>query len=330
MVDSEDKKIVSREETINIKGMHCKSCVEKIESKISSLPGVENIKVSLADNKAFVKIDSSKIDLEKIKSEISSLGYCTCNRQPCICQKQKEGNRNILQGIAYGLIPHIGCIAFLTGSILGVTVLTQFFKPLLMNRYFFYILILISLLFATLSSILYLRKNSLLSLAGIKRKWKYLTTMYGSTIGINLVLFMLIFPLLANVSVNPSVTGAVVGIAGSNNDLSSLKLKVDIPCPGHAPLISNELKSINGIIDIRFSFPNVFDVKYDSTKTSQQEILSLEVFKTYEATVLDSVQQDTQSINNQPTSKPTGGGCCGGGGSCGGSGSGCSCGGYRR
>jgi copper chaperone CopZ len=197
--------------------------------------------------------------------------------------------KTILQGLVYGLIPHIGCIAFIIGSVLGVTVLTHFFKPLLMNRYFFYILILISLAFATLSSVLYLKRNGILSLAGIRRKWKYLFTMYGSTIGINLLLFMLIFPLIANVSMSSPVAGASVEVKNNEgaDSISSIKLKVDIPCPGHAPLISQELKSIDGITDIKFTFPNVFDVKYDSTKTSKQQILSLEVFKTYKATVFN-------------------------------------------
>jgi copper ion binding protein len=312
-----------REEVVKIKGMKCNSCVERIEAKVGSLEGVEEIKVNLAEDKAIVKFDERKIDLEKIKSEINALGYCTCNKIPCICKAKENKKKTILQGIAYGIIPHIGCIAFIIGSVLGVTVLMQFFKPLLLNRYFFHILILISLFFATLSSVLYLRKNGLLSWEGAKKKWKYLAIMYGSTVGINLLLFFVIFPLFANVSAQPTgVTGAAIGIGSSN--LSSLKLKVDIPCPGHAPLISSELKAIDGVIDVKFDFPNNFVVRYDPAKTSKQEILALEVFKTYKATVLEESSQNNQ--NNQQTSQqPSTPSCCGG--SCGGSG-GCGC-GYR-
>jgi copper chaperone CopZ len=274
----------------------------------------------------------------------------------CCGKTEQKRGRGILTGIAYGLIPHTGCIAFIVGSILGVTVLTQLFKPLLMNPYFFHILILISLGFATLSSVLYLRKNGFLSLTGTKRKWKYLSTMYGSTIVVNLLLFMIIFPLLANVSSAQPITGNFAGVPGNENSgsdsintLSSIRLQVDIPCPGHAPLISEELKTINGVFDVQFSFPNIFDVKYDPTKTSKQQMLSLEVFKTYKATVLDEstaqiAQQNIQQLNNQLNSQSniTGGGCCGsggcagaingtggagcGGGGYGGSGGGCGCG----
>jgi hypothetical protein len=195
--------------------------------------------------------------------------------------KESEGKgKNILQGIAYGLIPHIGCIAFIIGSVLGATVLMQFFKPILLNRYFFYILVLISVSFATISSAFYLKKNGILSSAGVKRKWKYLSTMYGSTIGINLLLFLVVFPLLANATASsPTTSFSVVGSA-------SLRLQVDIPCSGHAPLITQELKTINGVTDVKFSLPNVFDVRYDSAKTSKAQILSLDVFKTYKATVI--------------------------------------------
>jgi len=188
-------------------------------------------------------------------------------------------NKNILQGLVYGIIPHIGCIAFIVGSVLGVTLLTQLFRPLLMNPYFFYILIFISLAFATLSSILYLRRNGILSTLGAKRKWKYLSTMYGSTILVNLVLFAMIFPLLANVS-------NVSAVTSSKSNFETIRLQVDIPCSGHAPLISGDLKTLSGVTNVQFSLPNIFDVSYDSAKTTKQQILSLEIFKTYKASLL--------------------------------------------
>jgi hypothetical protein len=230
------------------------------------------------------------------------------NQNCCQKNEQKE-SKGLKSGIIYGLIPHAGCIAFIIASVLGVTAATELFKPLLLNPYFFYILVALSFTFATISSAIYLRKNGLLSSNGIKRKWKYLSTMYGSTIGINLLLFMLIFPLLANVSVAQPVTGNTLV---ANNALSSIKLTVDIPCSGHAPLISDELKKIDGVSSVQFSLPNVFDVKYDSSKTSKQQITSLEIFNTYKATVLteSAAQQDVQQYNQ--TSQLTNEGFCGG------------------
>jgi copper chaperone CopZ len=141
--------------------------------------------------------------------------------------------------------------------------------------------------------------------------------MYGSTIGINLFLFMIVFPLLTNVSLaSPTITGYSI-IPGTNN-LSLIKLKVDIPCSGHASLISQELKSIDGVIEVKFSFPNVFDVKYDPVRTSKQQILSLKVFDTYKATVLNESDILIESSNLQKTQESNDqqikGSCCGGSG----------------
>jgi len=221
------------------------------------------------------------------------------NKNCCENSKQKE-SKGFLSGIAYGLVPHIGCIAFILASVFGVTAATELFKPLLMNPYFFYILVILSFTFATISSVFYLRKNGMLSSIGIKRKWKYLSTMYGSTIGINLLFFMIIFPLLANISTaSQPITANSLGLV---NSLSLIQLQVDIPCSGHASLITDELKKIDGVSGIQFSLPNVFNVTYDNSKTSKQQILELEVFKTYKATVLsESSNQQILALDQQST-----------------------------
>ncbi len=215
----------------------------------------------------------------------------------CCGQKKEYVGNNSLMGIAYGIIPHIGCIIFIIGAVLGATILMQFFRPLLMNRYIFHYLILISAGFATLSSVLYLKKNKALSLGGVKKKKKYLLIMYSSTIGVNILLFFFIFPYLAN------VTGKVS--AAEITGASVLSISVDIPCSGHAPLITNELKTIGGVKGSKYSFPNKFEVYYDSSQTSEQEILSLEVFDEYPASI---IEKEKGKSNQEETYQS----CCGG------------------
>jgi len=221
--------------------------------------------------------------------------------------------KGFLKGILYGLAPHTFCIAFIIFTILGVTTATALLKPLLLNRYFFYILIGLSIVFATISAIIYLKKQGILSFSGIKRKWKYLSILYGTTIFVNLLFFMVIFPKVANLNLNP--TPAIV----EKTNLSSITLKVDIPCSGHAPLITSELKKIEGIEEVKFSFPNLFDVKYDSSKASKKEILSLEIFNTYKAEVISEQKGQVieKPINNPEPIQPLAGSCCGGRGNCG-------------
>ena len=329
-----DRKSRIKEEIIDVRGMHCKSCTNRIESEVGSLDGVEEVKASLVENKAFVRFDSSKISLDDIKDGIKSIGYSADGNGASSYDgdvdarfagsAKVEKNMTLMQGVTYALVPHIGCIAFIIGSVLGATLLMEFFKPLLMNRWFFHILVAISIGFATVSSAFYLRRNGLLSTAGMRRKWQYLSTMYGSTVGINLLLFLVIFPMLANVS-SVSATGAVVGTDMSAGD-SALKMVVDIPCPGHAPLISEELKAIGGVVGVKYSFPNLFDVSYDSSMASKSEMLSLAVFDEYPATVLEE-SSEVQSIgefDNRPVA--VGGSCCGGTGCGSVSGGRCGCG----
>ncbi|MFH1229648.1 MAG: copper ion binding protein [Candidatus Aenigmatarchaeota archaeon] len=294
--DDEDEKEI-QEEVINLKGMHCKSCVETIEEEIGSLKGIESVKASLAEDKVFVKFDPEVISTDKIKSRIKALGYSTDGSHSeggHSNDSEAKSKVTLKQGIIYGLIPHIGCIAFIIGSVLGVTVLTQLFRPILMNPYFFQILLGMSIGFATISSAFYLRKNGLLSVLGAKKKWKYLSTMYGSTVGINVLLFLVIFPLLANVSF-AAPTGNFLAL--SNGVYSVLTLQVDIPCSGHAPLISDDIKALNGILAVKFSLPNTFEVSYDPSAITKQQILALDVFKTYKATVLSESSDQSSQLN---------------------------------
>jgi copper chaperone CopZ len=298
-----------QEEMLEIKGMHCKSCAEAIELKLKAIKGIQKAKVSYIDEKAFVVFDSSQISSSAIRGEIENMGY---NAGVGDSAKAHDGivsvkkNKGIMQGIKYGLVPHVGCIAFILASVFGVTAATQLFEPLMLNPYFFYMLIGLSFAFSTISAIIYLKNQGFIEFkrngselgfsvapGTLRRKWKYLTTMYGTSIGVNLLLFLVIFPLLANVT----IASPLIANSGS---LSELKLQVDIPCSGHATLISGDIKQIAGIASIQFSLPNIFDVKYDPTVTSKQQILALDVFNTYKATVLSEstgVNVQTNQVN---------------------------------
>jgi C4-dicarboxylate transporter len=106
--------------------------------------------------------------------------------------------------------------------------------------------------------------------------------MYGSTIGVNMFFFLMVFPMLANFSLIDASPAAL------DAETASLKLEVNIPCSGHATLISDELKTIHGISAVKFLLPNDFLVTYDPSKTSADEILSLSVFKEFPAKIVSS------------------------------------------
>lgn len=189
----------------------------------------------------------------------------------CCTTAKNNPNKGFLSGILYGLIPHTFCIAFILFSIIGTVAATAFFKKFLMIPYFFHFLVFVSLLLATISSVIYLKRMNCLCVSGMKRKWKYITILYSTTILINLLMFFVIFPALTNIS-----PGNAVG-----NYPADLSIAVQIPCSGHAPLIVDELKKDSGVGSVIFKMPDIFKIKYDPEKTSPEKIASLEIFKTY-------------------------------------------------
>ncbi|NXM23071.1 ATP7B ATPase, partial [Ploceus nigricollis] len=59
--------------TVQIEGMHCKSCVRNIEGNISDLPGIKSIKVSLENKCAVVQYSPDLITLSALQQAIESL-----------------------------------------------------------------------------------------------------------------------------------------------------------------------------------------------------------------------------------------------------------------
>jgi len=196
------------------------------------------------------------------------------HEQKCGCEKRKSG---VSQGILCGLLPHTFCILFIIFSVLSITVLSSLLKPFLTSKYSFSILMILSLVLASISAIVYLRKIGALSWQGIKSKWKYFLSMYGSVLLVNLAMIYLIFPALANSGFDKGLSEA--SVVAQNYSL--IVLKVDIPCSGHSYLIVDELKKVEGIKDIKFRLPNLFDVYFDSKIINEERILSLPIFKEF-------------------------------------------------
>jgi hypothetical protein len=199
------------------------------------------------------------------------------NKESCCKASNNAGKKGFLQGIIYGILPHTFCIAFVIFSVFGVTAIGVIFKNILLIPYFFQFLVVTSFVFATISVIFYLKTKGCLCFSGIKNKWRYITILYSVTILVNLSMFFLVFPALANINYNKPTVG--------QGQLEDLVLVVQIPCSGHALLIIDELKKIDGVNDVKFKIPNVFEIKYDPAKTSSQKIILLEIFKTYKATI---------------------------------------------
>lgn len=283
---------------MKVKGMSCKSCSNKIEKALSGMKGVEKAEVNLAEDKVSVSFNPQQVEEKTLKERILEIGYCPEGCSPKKGVGKGETKNTLFKGIAFGLVPHIGCIGFIVATILGVTVAAEFFKPLLMNAWFFYGLIALSIVLATISSLFYLSKNELLSFSGIKKKKGYLAVMYGTTIGVSMLFLFVVFPMLATASAGVAEQSTLLAAATNGNTPGqtlvvnttsteqTITLSVQIPCGGHTPLITSELKKLPGILSIKTSNWNTFVVTFDTTKTTQQQILQASIFKSYSAKVL--------------------------------------------
>ena len=71
-----EKKIGKTETiTLPVSGMSCASCVLTVEKAVDSLPGVANVTVNFATEKAVIEYDKKTTSLEDIKQIIKSVGY---------------------------------------------------------------------------------------------------------------------------------------------------------------------------------------------------------------------------------------------------------------
>ena len=205
---------------------------------------------------------------------------------PSCCRPAPERKgKGLLMGLLYGLMPHTFFILFIVFSIIGDTAATSVVQRVLYVPYLFQIIVLLALGFATLSALFYLRRNGQLSWAGARRRWRYLTVMYGTTLLINLFLFWVVFPAAANLDLRPTVSMASPSGVQAWTRQEDVTLQVDIPCPGHAPLIISELKKVPGVQKATYRNPDLFDVQFDPGATSVETILGQEVFRSFPAQV---------------------------------------------
>lgn len=58
-----------------IEGMDCGHCVSTIEKAVRALPGVEAVKVSLADNSAIVRHDPAKVSQDAVFEAVEEAGF---------------------------------------------------------------------------------------------------------------------------------------------------------------------------------------------------------------------------------------------------------------
>lgn len=201
-----------------------------------------------------------------------------------VAERRREG---LLWGVFYGLVPHTFCILFIVFSVVGATLATSFVQRVLLVPYLFQVIVALSVGLATLSAAIYLRRNGLLSRLGIRRKWRYLATLYGTTLAVNMLFFWVIFPAVAGFQSSPRVSAAgVTQSIGAQADLTQVTIQVAIPCAGHAPLVLGYLKKTPGVYEAQYISPDRFRIAYSANGTTLDQVLDQEIFRAFETVVI--------------------------------------------
>ncbi len=60
---------------VPIQGMDCADCTRHVQKAIASLPGVQEVDVFLASEKAIIQLDPDQVGLPAIKMAVTKAGY---------------------------------------------------------------------------------------------------------------------------------------------------------------------------------------------------------------------------------------------------------------
>jgi cation transport ATPase len=61
--------------TLDIRGMHCASCVGRVETALLRLAGVTDAEVNLTEHKAIISYDSKKVNIDDLIASVEAEGY---------------------------------------------------------------------------------------------------------------------------------------------------------------------------------------------------------------------------------------------------------------
>nr|XP_020489842.1 copper-transporting ATPase 2-like [Labrus bergylta] len=84
--------------TIWIVGMTCNSCVQSVEGRVSQMPGVKSIQVSLKEEKGTITFDSSLTEPEKLRVAIEDMGFDASLEESAKSPRRHEKSKPVNSG----------------------------------------------------------------------------------------------------------------------------------------------------------------------------------------------------------------------------------------
>ncbi len=75
IIENTGYSVIHESVTLDVRGMHCASCVKTIEDGLGELAGIYRVSVNLATERAVVEFNPNAITVSEIKKAIKNLGY---------------------------------------------------------------------------------------------------------------------------------------------------------------------------------------------------------------------------------------------------------------
>ena len=122
---------------------------------------------------------------------------------------------------------------------------------------------------------------------------------YIAALGLILLGLFFVYPMLINAgtqipqekSANTQVVQGPASIGTQNLSLEgstqTITLQAQIPCQGHTSYMIGEITKLTGVTNVKAIEWNKFEVNFDATKTSKDQILKASILSTYSATLLN-------------------------------------------
>ena len=110
---------------IQIQGMDCPECTQHVHHALSALPGVESVDVSLAAEKAVVRLDPSRVDISSIRKAVERAGYAVPVLVRGASGPSKESPRS--PSLAGFTRPVLALLGIVFGLVLFTAVVGEYF-----------------------------------------------------------------------------------------------------------------------------------------------------------------------------------------------------------
>lgn len=65
----------TRTTTLSVQGMHCSSCVKRVERALAAVKGVKSVKVDLATELAVIESEAGQVDVLELSEAVRNIGF---------------------------------------------------------------------------------------------------------------------------------------------------------------------------------------------------------------------------------------------------------------